>query len=114
MHTQPADRGLKRGIVLVLAMSVLTFAIWLKVAPELASGQRAEAAQVTKLWVDPTQGWETQVKLAPVVTLLFFFIPLLSLTAAGDWSGQSGFVPRPAARDIFIESRHWFRPPPCF
>lgn len=114
MGPHPANRRFKSpAIVLVLAISVFAFAVWLKVAPELASSHSAATTQVTKLWVDPTQGWETQVKLAPVVTLLFLFIPLLSLPLAGDWSWQSVFVPRPAARDIFTESRHWFRPPPC-
>lgn len=113
MCIKPTNRGFKsRGIILMLAISVFAFAVWLKVSPELAPIYRANASQVTKFWVDPTQGSETQAKLAPVVAVLFLFIPLLSLTMAGDWSWQSGFAPRPAARDIFMESRHWFRPPP--
>lgn len=100
------------GVVLALALSVLAFAVWLKVAPEFTSGHRAGTAQMTKLWVDPTQGWESQVKLAPVVILLFFLAPLISLTFAGEWSRQSVLDLKSAVRDIFAESRHWFRPPP--
>jgi hypothetical protein len=98
----------------MLAVSVLAFAAWLKISPSLTSSYRAEATQLTKLWVDPTQGWETQVKLAPVGIVLFFFAPVLSLVLVRVWSWHSGMTPRSAARDIFTESRHWFRPPPLF
>lgn len=100
--------------VLMLAVSILAFALWLKISPGLGSDNRAEAAQMTKLWVDPTQGWETQVKLAPVVSLLFSFAPVTTLVQVRDWSWQSAMAPRLAARDIFAESQHWFRPPPLF
>ncbi len=115
MHCLAPNR--ERGsavFVLMLAALILAFAVWLKVSPGLGSGNRAEAAQMTKLWVDPTQGWETQVKLAPVVHLLFSFAPVTSLVQVRDWSWQSAMAPRLAAKDVFVESQHWFRPPPLF
>jgi hypothetical protein len=107
------SRGRQSAIlVLILAISVLAFTAWLKISPSLEADYRPEAAQLTKLWVNPTQGWETLVKLAPAGIVLFFMAPVLFLFLARDWSWQSGMAPRSAARDIFAESRHWFRPPP--
>ncbi len=97
--------------ILILAVSVLAFAAWLKISPSL-TGSGAEATQMTKLWVDPTQGWDTLVKLAPVGIILALFAYVPSLGLARDWSWQCDTAPKPAARDIFMESRHWFRPPP--
>lgn len=98
--------------VLMLALSVLGFAAWLKIAPSFSSDYRPAATQMTKLWVDPTQGSETFVRVVSVGIVFFFFVPLLSLALVREWSWQSGMAPRPAARDIFTESRHWYRPPP--
>jgi hypothetical protein len=100
--------------VLLLAVSVLAFAAWLKIAPSFSSDYRPAATQMTKLWVDPTQGSETLIKVASVGILFFFFAPLPSLALVRERSWQSGMAPRSAARDIFAESRHWFRPPPLF
>ena len=102
-------------LVLALAVMVLAFAAWLKISPSLAVDYRPAATQMTKLWVGPTQGWETLSKLAPIGMVLFLIAPVLSLFLARAWWWQQpGMAPRSAARDIFTESRHWFRPPPLF
>lgn len=96
--------------VLVLAASMLAFATWLKIAPSMSSHYLPEATQLTKLWVDPSQASDNLAKLAPIG--IFLIAPSLLLGLVREWSRQSAVAPRSSARDIFAESRHWFRPPP--
>jgi hypothetical protein len=92
----------------------LCFAIWLKVSPNLGISASTSSSSAVKLWLDPTPGWETQVKLAPLgsILLLIVLVPAALLPVPRPLHAVP--APRVAAKGVFCELRLWFRPPPLF
>jgi len=114
MHV-PAHRqvGVKRYFVFALILSLLSFAVWLKMLPNLESGLRANNKTV-KLWMDPSHDSDSHVKMAPAGSFFFILLLVPAVLLKPTRPLQSIQSASFAVRDIFIESRHWFRPPPLF
>ena len=104
----------RRVFVLMLILVLISFAIWLKLSPNLGMSLRAGGQTSVKLWLDPSHVSDTQIKFAPLASLFLFafLIPALILRPARSMGSVQ--VVKFVARDIFTESRHWFRPPPLF
>lgn len=115
MHL-PAHRQriAKRLLILVLVMSCVGFSVWLKMLPNLGVSLRAHAPASVKLWVDPSHDSDGQVKLALLGTVLLLVIAIPALVSRSSRPMQPIQARKFVARDIFSESRHWFRPPPLF
>lgn len=115
MHL-PAHRGAtkaERLFILLLVLSFIGFSVWLKMLPNLGMNLRPNAPPIVKLWMDPSHDSDSQVKLVWLdLALLMLVAP--ALVPRMVWSIKSVQVPISVARDIFSESRHWFRPPPLF
>lgn len=108
------EKDARRAFVLTLVATFLCFAIWLKVSPNLSANSISSSSPIVKLWLDPTPGWEAQVKLAPLGTILLLIVLVPAVLVATSRPVLMVPVPRLAAKDVFSESRHWFRPPPLF
>lgn len=108
-----ADKRNRRdtAIVLVLALCVFVFAIYLKVWPPISNVAAVGSVSHVKFWLKSTTQ-NTTVKLGMVNS--FEVIP-----PAGLWllpRTDSFRQPIPAStlslKDAFAESTQWFRPPP--
>jgi hypothetical protein len=100
------------AFVLMLAAGLLIFAIWAKVQPSLEPGGVASGSPV-KLWVDPQRDHNAQLKLAPIsfAHALVAFLPAI-LPPSQESSTHLAMTPELPARNAFVESQYWFRPPP--
>jgi hypothetical protein len=100
------------AFVVMLAACLLLFAIWLKAQPAQESGS-AGASSTVKLWVDPTQASDIQLlKITLISGVLFFLFVAPALFRGRGWPLQPIPASRFAAKDVFADSQHWFRPPP--
>lgn len=116
MHL-PAHRGAtkaERLFILLLVLSFMGFSVWLKMLPNLRMNLRADAPPVVKLWVDPSLDADNHVKPAPVGSILCFIVLITPLVLRPSRPLQRVRTVKTAARDIFSESRQWYRPPPLF
>jgi len=102
----------RSAFVLMLAAGIVVFAIWAKVQPSLDPGGAANGSPV-KLWVDPLPDHNAQLKLAPVsfAHALIAFLPVI-LPPSQESSTPLATTSELPARNAFVESRYWFRPPP--
>ena len=100
------------AFVLMLAAGLILFAIWAKVQPSLEVVTAANGSPV-KLWVDPVRDHNAQLKLAPIsfAHALVAFLPAI-LPPTQESSTHLVMTPELPARNAFVESRYWFRPPP--
>jgi hypothetical protein len=101
------------AFVLMLAAGLIVFAIWAKVQPSLDVHGSASGSPV-KLWVDPVRDDNAQLKLAPISFFghaLVAFLPAI-LPPSQETSTPLVMTPELPARNAFVESRYWFRPPP--
>jgi hypothetical protein len=97
--------------VVMLAACLFVFAIWLKAQPDQGSGLVGTSSMV-KLWVDPTQASDIQLKITLISGVLFLFFAAPALFQSRGWPLQPIPSSRCAAKDVFADLQHWFRPPP--
>jgi hypothetical protein len=102
-----------QAFILVLVACLFVFAIYLKVAPNLKSNFLPTTSAQTKIWIDPSDGQDTRIKLASLAGFCLFFLVLIAVYYRSQ-TGQAVLTPVFLARDLFTGSRHWFRPPPLF
>jgi hypothetical protein len=105
------ERGSKLGsaLVLVLAVCLLVFAIYLKASPALQPQSPHSSGTQVKMWADPDQSLDRYVKFAPFVFILFFFLGLIALRVHPV---DSALVSGEALPDLFSRLPNRFRPPP--
>jgi hypothetical protein len=106
------EKRLRAAFVVMLAACLFLFAIWLKAQPAQESGSVA-ASSTVKLWVDPTQASDIELlKITLISGVLFLFFVAPALFQGRGWPLQPIPASRFAAKDVFVDFQHWFRPPP--
>lgn len=100
--------------VLALVTSLFAFAIYLKVAPNLSDFRGGSKSSLVKIWVEPDQPLKAKLKIAPIIVPVILFFSGFALLQERHRPTPSFSTCEAAPLNIFIESRHWFRPPPLF
>lgn len=103
--------GCNTAAVLIVALCVFVFAIYLKVWPPISKAPAIGSASHVKFWVKGA-AQSTTVKLGVVNS--FEVIPPAAfwLLPRTDSFRQPFSVSTLSLKDAFAESTQWFRPPP--
>lgn len=104
--------NLGTAFVLLLVVSLFVFAIYLKASPSTDSPVSGGSPSQIKFWVKNSASQNTKVKLATVETFILLLAVVLSPIQSRGSSQQAPPTPILPLKDDFIESGHWFRPPP--
>lgn len=104
----------RTAFILMLAASVLVFAVWLKVVPNLTSSPGSGITPTVRIWTAAIQESDTHVKILLIKGIFFLFALAPALLLGLGESARVILAVRPVAKDVFAESGHWFRPPPLF